>query len=328
MRLRQFLAASCVAASGVLAAVAAHAEAYPSKVITMVVPWPAGGATDSVGRLLAAELKISLGQTVIVDNSGGAGGSLGIVKALRAPADGYTVIMTSGQDIVQAPLSYKAATFKPEDFKTVAMVGRTSIMVVVRKDLKANNLGELVAQMKAASAKPLSYCTPGNATTYRLIGERMNALMQTSSLHVPYPGFGQCLTDLAGGVIDFAFVPIAGPFPGIVDKGDIRVIAVIGNTPSPRFPNAPLASATKGFETFNYSLWAGLHVDRKVPDAVVDTLNKAVMAALAKPDVRKTIESSGAAVFFPMTPQQAQAYFLKEAQDAEAMAKAVGLTRE
>jgi tripartite-type tricarboxylate transporter receptor subunit TctC len=306
----------------------AQAQPYPNKTITMIVPWPAGGATDAAGRLIANELKTSLGQNVIVENPAGAGGSLGTVKALSAPADGHTLLMSSQQDVVLAPLTYKSATFKAEDARTVAMVGHTSVMIVVRKDLPAQTLAEFVTLMKTQTAKPLSYCTPGLGTIYPLIVERMNALVQTKNLQVPYPGFGQCLNDVAGNVVDFAVVPIAGPFPGFVDNGAVRALAVLSDKPNPRLPKVPLASATKGFEGLNFSLWSAVHVNAKVPDATVDQLNKAVLAALAKPEVRKTLEATGATLFEPMTPQQAQAFYLKDVQQLEALAKATGVTKQ
>ncbi len=313
-----------------LAATAAGAQAqtFPSKTITMIVPWPAGGATDAAGRVIANELKSSLGQNVIVENPAGAGGSLGTVKALNAPADGHTLLMSSQQDVVLAPLSYKAATFKADDARTVAMVGHTSVMIVVRKDLPAATLGEFVALMKSQTAKPLSYCTPGLGTIYPLIVERMNAMVQTKNLQVPYPGFGQCLNDIAGGVVDFAVVPIAGPFPGYVDNGSVRALAVLSDKPNPRVPKVPLAKETKGFEGLNFSLWSAVHVNAKVPDAVVEQLGKAVLAALAKPEVRKTLEATGATIFEPMTPAQAHALYLKDVQQLEALAKTVGVTKQ
>lgn len=325
LRLRpiQILIAVQVVIAGV-----AQAQTYPSKTISMIVPWPAGGATDAAGRLIANELKTSLGQNVIVENPAGAGGSLGTVKALNAPTDGHTLLMSSQQDVVLASLYYKSATYKPDDARTVAMVGHTSTMIVVRNDLQANTMAELVALMKSQSAKPLTYCTPGLGTIYPLIVERMNALVQTKNLQVPYPGFGQCLNDIAGNVVDFAIVPIAGPFPGYVDKGLVRALAVLSDKPNPRLAKVPLAGATKGLESLNFSLWSAIHVSAKVPDAIVDQLNKAVVAVLANPEVRKTLEATGATVFDAMTPQQAHAYYLKDVQLLESLAKSVGVTKQ
>jgi tripartite-type tricarboxylate transporter receptor subunit TctC len=327
MKLRHLPLQTLIAALGVFAGLA-QAQTFPNKMISIVVPWPAGGATDAAGRLIANELKTSLGQNVIVENPAGAGGSLGTVKALAAPADGHTLLMSSQMDVVLASMYYKSATYKPDDAKTVAMVGHTSTMIVVRKDLAANTLDELVALMKSQTGKPLSYCTPGLGTIYPLIVERMNAMLQTKNLQVPYPGFGQCLNDVAGGVVDFAVVPIAGPFPGYVDTGKVRALAVLSDKPNPRLPGVPLVGATKGLEGLNFSLWSAVHVNAKVPDAIVVQLNKAVLAALAKPEVRKTLEATGATVFDAMTPQQAHAYYLKDVQVLEALGKSVGATKQ
>lgn len=327
MRLRPCAFLALLATLGLWAG-AVHGQTYPSKMISMVVPWPAGGATDAVGRLIANELKTSLGQNVIVENPAGAGGSLGTSKALAAPADGHTLLVSSQQDVVLASMYYKSATYKPDDARTVAMVGHTSTMIVVRKDLAAQTLAELVALMKSQTAKPLSYCTPGLGTIYPMIVERMNTLTQTRNLQVPYPGFGQCLNDIAGGVVDFAVVPIAGPFPGYVDNGSVRALAVLSDKPNPRVPKVPLVGATRGLEGLTFSLWSAIHVNAKVPDAVVDQLNKAIVAALAKPEVRKTLEATGATLFEPMTPQQSHAYYLGDVQLLEALGRSVGATRQ
>lgn len=306
----------------------AHAQNYPTKRLSMVVPWPAGGANDSAGRLIANDLQSSLGQPVIVENSVGAGGSIGTTKALKAPADGYTLLLSSQQDLVLGPFSYKSANFKADEAQTVALLGHSTYMVVARPSLPVQTLSDLVTLMKATNDKPLSYCTPGVGTIYQLIVDRMNTLLQTKNLQVPYPGFGQCLTDLVGGRIDFAVLPIAGPFPDFVETGKIRGLAVLSDKPNARFPKMPLANATKGLESMNFSAWMGVHVNSAVPAPIVEQLNKAVLAALAKPEVRKSIEATGASIFEPMTPQQAHAYYLNSAKLLGALAQAAGLSRQ
>ncbi len=306
----------------------AHAQNFPNKKISFMVPWPAGGATDVVARLLSNELQSSLGQPVIVENPVGAGGSIGTTKALKAPADGHTLLMSSQQDLVLAPFSYKSANFKHEDAQTIAMVGYTSVMVVVRNSLPAQTLSDLVTLMKAKTDKPLSYCTPGAGTIYPLIVERINSQLQTKNLQVPYPGFGQCLTDLAGERIDFAILPIAGPFPDFVESGKIRGLAVLSDKPNVRFPKMPLANATKGFENLNFSLWSAVHVSSAVPAPIVQQLSKAVLAALAKPEIRKSIEASGASLFEPMTVQQAHAYYLNDVKQLGALTQAAGFVQQ
>jgi len=310
-----------------LASSAAFAQAFPSKQINFVVPWPAGGPADVAARAVANELKASLGQNTIVENPAGAGGSIGTTKALAAPADGYTVIVSSQQELIMAPLVYKSAAYKPEDARGVALIGHTSLVLVTRKDLGVSSMAEFAALLRS-SPKPLSYCTPGLGTLYPVVVEKMSAMAKAKALHVPYPAFGACLNDIAGGTVDFAVVPIAGPFPGFVDNGAVKAIAVLSGTPSTRLPKVPLASATPGFENLQASVWAGFHVNAKTPDAVVDTLNKAIYAALAKPEVRGPIEAGGATVYPPMTPKQVNDFYLKDAHEIEVVAKGMGFTKQ
>ena len=183
--------------------------------------------------------------------------------------------------------------------------------------------------MKASTDKPLSYCTPGAGTIYPLYIERINTHLHTKNLQVPYPGFGQCLTDLAGDRVDFAIMPIAGPFPDFVSTGKIRALAVLGDKPNARFPKLPLASATKGFESLSFSqLWSAVHVSSAVPAPIVDQLNKAILAALAKPEVRKSLEATGASMFEPMTPQQAHTFYLADVKVLGASAQAAGFVKQ
>jgi tripartite-type tricarboxylate transporter receptor subunit TctC len=253
--------------------------------LTLAVAVPPGGALDFIARLLSREMSASLGQPIIVENNPGAGGTLGTNKAMKAPADGYTMMLSSPTEVILAPLNYNAAQYKAEDLRTIRIVGHTGLMVVVRKGLAAGNLAELVALMKANADKPLTFCSPGNGSLYHLVAEKLSATGGVKSVYVPYSGFPQCMTDLIGGNVDFAVLPLAGPFPGAVDSGGIRAIAMLSNVPSTRLPKVPLASATKGFEGFAFSVWSAVHVNGKVPDAVAELLNQHVNAALAKPEV-------------------------------------------
>ena len=308
---------------------AGHAQNFPSKPLTMAVAAPAGGALDFVGRLLAKEMAVSLGQQVIVENSPGAGGTLGTTKALRAPADGYTMMMTSPVEMIFGPLNYNSAQYKPEDARTILFVGRTDVVLVTRKGLPVSNLAELIALMKTNAQKPLSYCSPGTGSLYHLIGEKLNAIAGVQSVHAPYNGFPQCATDLAGDTtIDFAFLPLAGPFPGFIDSGNLKAIALLSTTTNSRFPKLPTASTTKGFEDFAFSIWAGIQVNGKVPDAVAEVLLKHATAALAKPEVRTAIEKTGSVIAQSMTLRQAQDEYVKEIALYTSISKSVGLPKQ
>jgi tripartite-type tricarboxylate transporter receptor subunit TctC len=208
------------------------------------------------------------------------------------------------------------------------MLGQTNIMLVVRKDLAVSSLGELIVLAKKSTDKPLSFCTSGIGSNYHLMLEKFNAIADTKLLHVPYNGFPQCMTNLIGQQIDIAFLPIAGPFPGFVDSGAMKILAIAGSAPAPRFPKAPLMKATKGFEGFAFSAWAGFHVNNKVPDDVVLTLNKAAMAAMETTEVKNQLASTGSQLFEPMTPAQAHAHYLREVVLYQAIAKSINLQQQ
>ncbi len=328
MKLHQLPILCGLAAMSVFGTVA-QAQPFPSKPLTIVVPAPAGGALDILARTFGKEMSASMGQQIMVENVPGAGGTLGISKAMKAPADGYTLMLTSPVETIFGPLNYKAAQYKAEDSRAILNIGRTSVMLVTRKDLPANNLGELVDLMKSRGDKPLSYCSPGNGSLYHLIAEKLVAKAAVKAVHVPYSGFPQCLTDLVGGnTIDFAFLPVGGPFPGVVDSGGIKAIAMLSDAPMRRFPKVATASQTKGYEDFVFTIWAGLHVNGKVPEAVAETLNKHARATLAKPEVRADIEQRGSTVSPDRTLAQEQSDYLNEINVYTAIFKSVGLTAQ
>ncbi len=328
MKFHQLCALFGLAAACLLGA-PSHAQTFPNKPLTIVVPAPAGGALDILARQFGKEMSATMGQQIIVENAPGAGGSLGIGKAMRAPADGYTLMLTSPIETIFAPLNYKSAQYKAEDSRAVLNIGRTSVMLVTRKDLPASSLSELVALMKTRADKPLSYCSPGIGSLYHLIGEKLNATAGVKSVHVPYSGFPQCLTDLLGNnTIDFAFLPVAGPFPGAVDSGGLKAIAMLSPAPVSRLPKVATASATKGFEDFVFSIWAGIHVSAKVPEAVVEILSTHARAALAKPEVRADIAQRGGTVAPDRTLKQEQEDYLKEIQIYTAISKSAGVVQQ
>lgn len=303
------------------ACVLAQAQTFPSRPVTLVVPWPAGGAADFAARTLSKELEPLLGQAVIVENAPGAGGSLGVAKALRAPADGHTLILSSPLDLILAPLSFPSASYKPEDARAIALLGSTDLMLVTRKNLSARNLADLVVMMKTGAERPMTYCAMGSGSLQSILGERIAAQAGVQMLGVPYGGLGPCINDLIGGQIDVAYVPVAGPFPGFVDNGSVKAIAVLGNTRNPRLPQLPLASDTPGFEGFAFSVWAGVHVGAGVTDTIAEQLNRAIHAALSRPALRQVLASTGAQVADPMTWVQTQAVYREDVKRYQAMAR-------
>ena len=313
---------------GVTLSGAAFSQAYPAKAINVVVPFPAGGALDAVARYMTKEMTTTLKQPMLVDNVPGVGGALGTMKALNAPADGYTMLTTDMNALILTPLVNANAKYKAEDFKTVAMVGEADVMLVTRKDLGVNTVEEFVALAKKNADKPLSYCTAGIGSQFHLISEKFSATADIKSLHAPYNGFPQCITNLVGQQIDFAFVPVAGPFPGFVEKGQMKMIAVTAAKPSPRFPAAPLLKNVKGYQDFVFTAWAGLHVSNKVSDEIVAELNKSALAALETDYVKGQISATGSVRFDLWSPKQAHEYYLRQVATYRAIAKSINLQQQ
>jgi tripartite-type tricarboxylate transporter receptor subunit TctC len=302
----------------------ALAQTFPSKQMTMIVAFPAGGPSDVLGRVVGKSMQETLGQTLIVENVVGVGGSLGVLKAANATPDGHTILAGSPLELIYTPLAVAAAKNKPEDMRMAALVGYTPIAIAVRKDLPVNTLEEFVALAKKAD-KPLSFGSTGVGSLYHLMAEKTMQIAGTKGLHAPYNGLAPYLKDLMGGVIDFAVVPLAGPVLGAIDGGQIKVLAVASSQPIARLPKLAPASATKGFEDFLFSIWIGVQASAKTPDTQVAALHKAAYAALAKPETRKSIEASGSIIAEPMSLAQLDAFYKKEAATGAAIAKSINL---
>ncbi len=301
-----------------------HAQNFPNKALTIVVAYPAGGASDFSARVMSKEMSPLLNQPIMVENLLGVGGSLGTAKVIAAAPDGYTLLLSSPIETILTPMAYSSVKYKPEDLKTVALLGKTSLMLVTRKDLGANTVEELIALAKKAD-KPLSYCTPGIGSNYHMVTERFAQIGGFKTIHAPYSGFPQCITNMVGGQIDFAFFPIAATFPGFVDSGSLKGLAVTGATPSARMAKLPTMTSVKGFEGYVFDVWAAIHVSSKVPDSVVAILNKAALATVAKDEVRKVFEQTGATMVAPMSAEQAEAFYKQEVANYQAMAKSINL---
>ena len=319
-------ALSAIPIAMALGNLSAFAQAYPTKNINVIVPYPAGGALDVPARVIVKEMTATLKQAMPIENIVGAGGTLGLVKGLGAAPDGYTLMVTDIASTILSPMLYKNAKYKAEDFKTVAMLAHADIMLVVRKDLGVNSVDELIALGKKSIAKPLSYCTAGIGSNFHLIAERFNDLAGMKGLHVPYSGFPQCATNLVGQEIDYAFLPIAGPFPGFIENGSIKGLATAGTKPHARFTKAPQLKSIKGFEDFVFNAWSALHVSNKVPNDVVATLNQAAKLAVDSDAFKALVASNGSTSFDAMSPAEANAHYLKEAANYRALAKRVDIT--
>jgi tripartite-type tricarboxylate transporter receptor subunit TctC len=313
-------------ATGVLAIVTpfALAQGYPTKPVSMIVAFPAGGGSDVIGRMVAKSMQDALGQPIIVENVVGVGGSLGVLKAANATPDGYTIMAGSPLELIYTPLGIAAAKNKPEDMRMAALVGHTPIAIAVRKDLPVNTLEEFAALAKKAD-KPLSFGSTGIGSLYHLMAEKALQISGAKGLHAPYNGLAPYLKDLMGGVIDFAVVPLVGPVLGAIEGGQIKALAVASPQSIVRLPKLPPARNTKGFEDYQFSIWIGVQAGAKTPDAQMAAIHKAAYAGLTNPETRKSIEASGTVIAEPMSLQQLDAFYKKEAITGAAIAKSINL---
>jgi len=279
------LALSCAAALA--------QDTWPSRPVTVIVPFSAGGGVDVIARVLAESLRTSLGRTVNVDNKPGGSGMIGTVAAVRAPADGHTLLMASAGEIAINPHVHKGRMqYAPEkDLMPVTLVVKVPNVVVVNPKLPVKSVAELVAYAKANPGK-VSYGTSGIGNPQHLAGEMLARLSGTQLNHVPYRGASNQLTDTAGGSIDLTFVSLAGARP-FMQNGRVRAIAMTSAKRSVLAPDLPAVSETPGLAAYAMDNWFGLFAPAGTPPAVIAKLNAAVTQALKDPAIVKRLQELG-----------------------------------
>lgn len=303
----------------------AWAQNYPTKPISLIVPYPAGGPSDFFARKVQPDAAQRLGQPMIIENIGGAGGAIGMSKLINTPADSYTLSAGSPMELVLAPMAIQGVKYKPEDFKLVAQFTTTSTILAVRNSLNIKTVDELLAYARKNPDKPLSYGSVGPGSLYHLIGEKFSQLTRLQMLHVPYKGIAPLLTDLMGGQIDMAFLPLGGSIPQTILDGKIQGVAVTAKTPHPLFKQFPPMAAMKGLEAMDFDIWAGIQVHKNTPDHVVSALNKAFYAAVEVPETRKAFEANGNVVLASRSPAELARIYQGEIERYRAIAKSINL---
>lgn len=303
----------------------AWAQNYPTKPISLIVPYPAGGPSDFFARKVQPDAAQRLGQPMIIENIGGAGGAIGMNKLINTPADGYTLSAGSPMELVLAPMAIQGVKYKPEDFKLVAQFTTTSTILAVRNSLNIKTMDELLAYARKNPDKPLSYGSVGPGSLYHLVGEKFSQLTKQQMLHVPYKGIAPLLTDLMGGQIDMAFLPLGGSIPQTILDGKIQGVAVTAKTPHPLFKQFPPMAAMKGLEAMDFDIWAGIQVHKNTPDHVVSALNKAFYAAVEVPETRKAFEANGNVVLASRSPAELARIYQGEIDRYRAIARSINL---
>ena len=304
------LATAVVLGSGLLATVPAAAQAvYPTKPLTIIVPFAAGGTTDILARIVGQALGTELGQSVIVDNRAGAGGNIGGQAAAKAPADGYTLFMgTVGTHAINASL-YKKMPFDPiKDFAPLTRVANVPNLLVANPAQPFKTVKELIAYAKAHPGQ-LNFGSSGNGSSIHLSGELFKSMAKVDMQHVPYKGSAPAVTDLLGNQIAIMFDNMPSAIQH-VRSGKLRPIAVTTAKRSPELPDVPTI-AEAGVPGYEATSWFGLFVPAGTPPAVISKLNTAIVKVLANPEIKKKINEQGAEVYSEK-PEQFSAFIQKE----------------
>ena len=271
-----------------------QAQDFPSKPVKLIVPFPPGGGTDILARPIAQKLSEKWGQTVIVENRGGAGGNIGTKAAADAPADGYTLILgTVGTHAVNQSLYVSAGFDSTIDFAAITMVANTTNILVVHPSVPAQTMAELLAYARANPNK-LNYASPGNGSPSHLATEIFKSMAGVELVHVPYKGSGPALADMLGGQIQFwiANSPVVLQH---IETGKLRALASTSAKRPMVAPNIPTIDEA-GLTGYEADTWFGIFAPAKTPKAVLAQLNQDIVAVLNLPDVRQKFSAEGAEI--------------------------------
>jgi tripartite-type tricarboxylate transporter receptor subunit TctC len=302
----------------------AHAQPYPSRPITLIVPFPPGGSTDTAARIMAERMRPILGQPIVIENVGGAGGSIGVGRVARAAPDGYTIDI--GQwDTHVGSIIYKLNYDLEKDFEPIGLISNNPQLLVAKKDLAANNLSELVALMKKEPGK-ITFVNQNAAA--HVSGILMQQLTKTEVTFIPYRGAGPAMTDLVSGQVDLLVVQGAVALPQ-VRGGTIKAIANLSPQRSASMADIPTSDET-GVPGLYMSGWFGFWAPKGTPKDVIGTLNKAMMQVLADPTTKAKFSELGLDVAAPaqQTPEGLAAFQKAEIEKWWPIIKGAGIKAE
>jgi len=322
MNVLQYGAAAFAAA---LSLTGAHAQTYPVKPVRIIVPLAPGGTVDIVARSLAQRLTDTLGRQVIVENRPGAAGIVGHEAAARAPADGYTLLLTSKGSMVNNRFLYRSLSYDPlNDFAPITITATAAPVMVIHPSLPARNLQQFVALAKSRPGK-LSFGSGGTGTTSHVIGEVFRAATGVNIVHIPYKGGGLAITDLIAGHIELSFSDMVPAVPQ-VRAGKLRALGVMTPQRSPALPDVP-TMAEAGLKYDFPQQWWALAAPRGTPAAIVERLNAAMGEMVKRADVRERFTELGLFTAHT-TPEQMMDMVRNEAPEMEKYLKMAGVQPE
>ena len=326
---RRLFGATVAAAMAVMAH-GAMAQSGSGKPLNLMVPYPAGGLSDAIARIVERPLGKALNQMVIVENLGGVGGALGAQKVLSAPADGQYLYQGSPNELILAPLALQAVKYKAEDFRFVQMIGTFPMAVLVRPGLPAKNVDELVAVAKKASAegKPLTYGSVGVGSFYHVLGAHFGQKIGAEMVHVPYKGLAPLLQDMGGDSVDVCFVPVSEQTIGLADSGRLKVLATLapsGKVEAPFLAKYPSINDSKSIKDFAFNAWTGYFVRKDTPDSVAQQLNKALSSAMGDGEAKTALTKLGGTIPSMLSLAEAAKEYEMQTARFRAIAKSIKL---
>lgn len=290
-RISKWLAAGLVCMIACMSAWPAFAQSYPTKPVHLIVPFPAGGVTDLVGRIIAQRLSEGLGQPVVVENKGGGAGAIGAQAAARATPDGYTLFMGTATHAINATLMPNAGFDLLRDFAPVSLVATVPLLLAVHPSVPAKDVKELVAFAKSQKGR-VNFASGSSGSASHLAGEMLKTGANIDITHVPYKGGGPALQDLLGGHVTLMFENMPSIFPQ-VQRGKLRGLAVTGPKRSPAAPELP-TMIESGFPGFEAGSWYGLYAPAGTPKEIVAKLHAELVKALKTPEMQHQLTAQGA----------------------------------
>lgn len=313
-----FIALSC-------SAVAAFAQTWPANPIKLIIPFPPGGGTDILSRIVSNKLAEANKWTIVADNRGGAGGTIGMAEAAKAAPNGYTLVMGQKDNMAVAPWLYKSLAYDPlKDFTPVAHIAYTPVVIVTAANSKFKTLADVVNAARSAPGT-ITYGSPGNGTTIHLAGEELNVAAKIKLVHVPYKGSSPAMVDAISGTVDMALSSVPSALSQI-KAGKLRALAVTSAQRSTSLPDVPTV-AESGYKGFDVSTWYGVFVPAGTSKDVVVRLNSEVNKLLETAEMKNAIHAQGAEPQ-AMTPEKFSALLKTDYQGMKEVVKQAGVTIE
>jgi tripartite-type tricarboxylate transporter receptor subunit TctC len=322
--LRNVLLTLCLCALLAAAPGLARADDYPVRPIMLVVPYPPGGGNDVIARIIAAKMSVALGREIVVENRGGAGGTIATRQVARAAPDGYTLLVATSSLAIN-PSIYAHVGYDPRrDFSAVGLMARSQNVLLINAAVRAASIKDLIARAKAAPGK-LTFASTGGGNSVQLAAQLFAEMAGVALTQIPYKGNAPALTDLLGGQVDMMFSPLPAAV-GLVHGGKVHALAVTGRARSPLFPDLPTI-AQAGLPGYESELHYGIVAPAGVSRPIIEKLNAALRGALAEPDVAQRFTGLGAEVL-ASTPEAYAADIAAEEAKWSPIVRKAGITAE